>query len=127
MSKKLSGGCACGAVRYESSAEIEFSFNCHCRKCQRATGTGHASAFALPAGEVKIHGEIKEFAAPSDNGATTYAGFCPLCGSPVCSRTERFPERIYLHVATLDDPSGFTPQFVVYEEMAHPWDPPAAT
>ncbi|MEM7465228.1 MAG: GFA family protein, partial [Pseudomonadota bacterium] len=118
-------GCACGAIRYESHAEIEFSFNCHCRKCQRATGTGHSSAFAVPVAETTITGTIKEYEAGSDNGAKTYAGFCEKCGSPVSSRTARFPERLYLHAATLDDPTIFHPKFIVYDEVAQPWDPPA--
>ncbi|WP_217351701.1 GFA family protein [Ruegeria sp. HKCCD8929] len=124
MKGKLSGGCACGSVRYASDADIEFSFNCHCRKCQRATGSGHASAFALPLDSVKIEGDIKEYKGVSDSGAATYSGFCPHCGSPLMSRTERFPERRYFHAATLDDPSMFDVGFSVFQEEAQPWDPP---
>jgi len=125
VAAKLTGGCTCGAVRYETEVEFEFSFSCHCRKCQRATGAGHASAFALPVDEVKITGEIREYKGSSDAGADTYSGFCPTCGSPLTSRTDRFPERLYFHAATLDDPSVFQPQFVVFAEAAQPWDPPA--
>ncbi len=124
MTEVIYGGCACGAVRYEVRAEIEFSFNCHCRKCQRATGGGHASAFAVPKIEFKYSGTIKEFASPSDNGAITYAGFCPQCGSPMTSRTERFSNRIYIHAATMDEPSNFAPAFVVFSDAAQPWDLP---
>lgn len=125
MVAKLTGGCACGAVRYETAADAEFSFNCHCRKCQRATGAGHASDFALPLDAVKITGDIQEYKGTSDNGAATYSGFCPTCGSPLTSRTERFPGRWYFHAATLDDPSAFQPGFVVFADEAQPWDPPA--
>ena len=125
MVAKLTGGCACRAVRYETEAEPEFSFSCHCRKCQRATGAGHASAFALPKEAVSITGKIKEYRGSSDNGAATYSGFCPACGSPLTSRTERFPERLYFHAATLDDPSVFQPGFVVFADAAQPWDLPA--
>ena len=124
MIETIHGGCACGAVKYQTRAQVEFSFNCHCRKCQRATGGGHSSAFAVPAAEFEVSGIVKEFASASDNGAVTYAGFCPECGSPLTSRTERFPERIYVHAATLDEPSKFSPAFVVFAEAAQPWDPP---
>ena len=124
MTFELSGGCACGKVRYSSNADMEFSFNCHCRKCQQATGAGHASAFALPVEAVKIEGNIKEYQGTSDVGATTFSGFCPHCGSPITSRTERFPERLYFHAATLDDPSRFKVAFSVFEEEAQLWDPP---
>ncbi|TQV70643.1 GFA family protein [Denitrobaculum tricleocarpae] len=119
---KQSGGCACGAVRYEASGKTEFAFHCHCRKCQRITGSGHASAFALHRDDIELTGEVREFEQMADNGAATYSGFCPKCGSPIFSRTVRFPDRLYLHVATLDDPSRFEPKFVVYEQAAQPWD-----
>ncbi|KZL20610.1 Glutathione-dependent formaldehyde-activating enzyme [Pseudovibrio axinellae] len=124
MTKQLTGGCACGALRYKADGEIEFSFNCHCRKCQRSTGAGHSSAFAVDTAEVEFHGEVREYKCQSDNGASTYSGFCHTCGSPLTSRTERFPNRIYIHAATLDDPSLFTPSFTIFEEAAQPWDPP---
>lgn len=125
MTDKISGGCACGAVRYESNAEIEFSFSCYCRKCQHATGTGHASSFALPVEAVKMTGRIKEYTSVSDSGAATFSGFCPECGSPMTSRTARFAERLYFYAATLDQPSIFQPEFRFYEEAALPWDQPA--
>ena len=75
MVAKLTGGCTCGAVRYEAEADVEFSFNCHCRKCQRATGAGHASAFALPVDAVKITGDIKEHKDQATLALTPIAGF----------------------------------------------------
>ena len=124
---RLSGGCACGAVRYETSREWEFSFQCHCRKCQHATGTGHAPAFAVSAAETTLTGPLKYYSHTADNGARTYTGFCGECGSPIVSGTERFPERVYLLAASLDDPAVFKPQFAVFESEAQPWDPvPAA-
>ena len=122
MTAPITGGCACGAVRYVSNGEIEFAFHCFCRRCQRMTGGGHSSAFALPSSDVKMTGDVKYFKQVSDSGFATHAGFCPTCGSPVLSKTERFPDRLYMHVATLDDPSTFDPSFVVFEEAAQPWD-----
>ncbi len=117
-----SGGCACGAVRYKARGKVEFAFHCHCRKCQRITGGGHASAFALHRDDVALKGDVRQYEQKADNGAATYAGFCPTCGSPLFTWTARFPDRLYLHVATLDDPSNFEPKFVVFEEAAQPWD-----
>ncbi len=123
MTSRLTGGCACGAVRYDSTGEIEFSFKCYCRKCQRATGSGHAAAFAVAKDATTWTGELKHHTGQSDSGAATLAGFCPTCGSPMTSATERMPERIYILAATLDDPSVFKPTFAVHEDSAQPWDP----
>ncbi len=121
--ERVSGGCACGAVRYETSSSFAFSFQCHCRKCQRATGTGHAPAFAVEMAETRLTGPIKHYGHRSDSGAATRTGFCSECGSPILSMTERFPERYYFLAATLDDPSGFKPEFAVFADEAMPWDP----
>ncbi|WP_136659077.1 GFA family protein [Nitratireductor sp. XY-223] len=119
---RICGGCACGAVRYETTADWEFSFKCHCRKCQRATGTGHAPAFAVPESKTELRGPIRYYAHLADSGAATKTGFCPECGSPIVSSTERFPERLYLLAGSLDDPSAFEPQFTVFESEAQPWE-----
>ncbi len=118
----LVGGCACSAVRYASDAAPDFALHCQCRKCQRITGTGHASLFRLPAAAVRIDGEVRFYDQPADSGAMTSNGFCPTCGSPVVSRTDRFPDMFYFHAATLDDPTLFKPEFVVFSEAAQPWD-----
>jgi len=122
MSQTTTGGCACGKVRYVSGGEIEMSFHCHCRKCQLATGGGHSSAFVLLEKDVRLSGEIRYYEQKADTGYATHSGFCPECGSPILCTTARFPDRLYIHVATLDDPSTFEPAFVVFEEVAQPWD-----
>lgn len=121
--ERVSGGCACGAVRYETSGTFAFSFQCHCRECQRATGTGHAPAFAIGADKTRLTGPVKYYGHVSDTGAPTNTGFCPECGSPIVSITERFPERFYFLFATLDDPSCFEPEFAVFADLSPPWDP----
>ena len=120
------GGCACGAIRYRVEGDPEFTFNCHCRKCQRATGSGHAAAFAVPLARIHLTGELRYHAQSSDSGARTFSGFCGACGSPIASRTERFPERLYVLAASLDDSSAFTPGFAIFAEAATRWDPPDA-
>lgn len=122
MDKHLGGGCACGAVRYDFTGEVEFAFHCFCRKCQRATGSGHASAFALARSDVSLSGPIKYFEHKADSGYATYSGFCPNCGSPIVSKASRFPDRLYFYAATLDDPGSFEAQFAVFEDSAQPWD-----
>lgn len=124
MKVPIKGGCACGEVSYEVSGPIEFSFHCHCRKCQRSTGTGHSSAFAVASVDTIMKGEVKYFSQTADTGATTSSGFCPNCGSPILSKTDRFPERFYFHVATLDDPSLFSPDMIIFKESAYGWDLP---
>jgi hypothetical protein len=57
MPQKLSGGCACSAIRYECDADPVMMMNCHCRDCQKASGSAYAAIVVVPKGAVKIRGE----------------------------------------------------------------------
>ncbi len=118
----ITGGCACGAVRYQSSELPGFSFHCQCRQCQRATGGGHASAFVLATDAVRITGEITFYDQRSDSGNTVSRGFCAKCGSPVMNKNSGCPGWRYFHAATLDDPSLSRPKRVLFRDAAQPWD-----
>ena len=84
MSKAFTGGCACGAIRYEISAEPIFMVDCQCRDCQKRSGTGHSSylTFAKRA-EMTITGEAKEWRVAGDSGNEKIHSICPVCGTPV--------------------------------------------
>lgn len=69
-----------------------------------------------------ILGEVKYFTQTADSDYETQNGFCPTCGSPVLGLSGRFPEARYIHAATLDDPSIFAAEMVVFSECAQPWD-----
>lgn len=118
----LTGGCACGAIRYRITAEPGFSFHCQCRQCQRSTGTGHASLFVVPKESVTVEGRLKYFDQTADDGATVSRGFCPHCGSPVLGGTTGSPEVVLVAAASLDEPAWFRPQRVVFHAGAQPWD-----
>jgi hypothetical protein len=54
---KLPGGCACGAIRYEVKADPVAMLNCHCRDCQRESGTAYGAFLVVPKGTVEVRGE----------------------------------------------------------------------
>ena len=122
MTAVLSGGCACGAVRYESMVEPMVSGHCQCRACQYASGTGHASHAMVPKEALTIQGELRFWDSPADSGNVVGRGFCPQCGSPVLSRNSGMPDHLFLRAASLDDPSRFVPNMLVYTGRAQPWD-----
>ena len=63
------GGCLCGAVRYESGGEPQFSLQCHCRDCQRQSGAPHVAAVRVPAAEFRImRGTPKRYVAKAVQG-----------------------------------------------------------
>lgn len=119
---ELTGGCACGAVRYAVAEPPRFAFHCQCRQCQRAGGGGHSSQFVVSDAALTVHGDLRFFEQTADSGSTVSRGFCPVCGSPVLGRTSGHPDIVLIHAGSLDDPAGFVPQKVVWSAEAQPWD-----
>lgn len=122
MTERVSGQCACGNIRYTTTASPKFTLICHCRQCQRISGSGHTAQFAVPIDETEIAGEVRFWEQIADSGNTVSSGFCETCGCPVLKKTTKLPDMYFFHAATLDDPSMFVPQIVVYEDSKPPWD-----
>lgn len=122
MSAKYTGGCACGAIRYEIAGEPIFQNHCQCRDCQRKSGTGHGSYLTFPKAGVELQGEATHWAIVADSGHAKTRSFCPTCGSPLSLTFSANPEIFTVHAASLDDPTRFTPQAVTYTVRAHDWD-----
>ena len=122
MTTVFSGGCACGAVRYDSTSEPLVAGHCQCRACQHASGTGHASHIMVPRDALTVRGEVRFYDSSADSGNIVSRGFCPTCGSPVLSHNSGFPDHAFLRAASLDDPALFRPTMVVYTGTSQPWD-----
>lgn len=121
MKVPFTGGCLCGNIRYECSAEPLYMGNCHCRDCQRATGSAFAAAMLVPRNAVTIVGEVKYHEVTGDSGSLVGRGFCPNCGSRLFSKPP-MPELFGIMAGSLDDPSGFQPKVDCYTASAQPWD-----
>jgi hypothetical protein len=122
MEYPLTGGCLCGNVRYEISAEPVSSAICHCRTCQKAVGAPHFAALFVPSSALKITGEYKEYASIADSGNTMYRAFCPVCGTSLFGRNSKFTDIRPVSAVTLDDPSLYKPEKDIWVASAQPWD-----
>jgi hypothetical protein len=105
MTQKLSGGCACGAIHYDCNADPVIMFNCHCRDCQRASGSAYAAIVVVPKAAVQMRGEPRYHKIVGGAGKAMERGFCPTCGSHVTNKLERLPNILALQAGSLDDPS----------------------
>jgi hypothetical protein len=122
MNKAFTGGCACGAIRYEISAEPLFMNDCQCRDCQRESGTGHESHLTFSRAAVTLTGEAKHWDMVADSGNVKTRSFCPACGAPVYMTFAAMPEIFTIRAASLDDPSWYKPQLVSYGYRGYAWD-----
>jgi hypothetical protein len=118
---KIEGGCQCGKVRYSAEAEPIFTGLCHCKNCQKASGTAFVSVVALPKPAVHVQGTLKTFEGRGDSGKATYRRFCPECGSSVIAEVEVMPDVVMIRTGTLDDTSWVKPGMEIYCDSAQPW------
>lgn len=119
MSKsRYTGGCLCGALRYEAGGTAADLAFCHCTSCRRATGATPVPWGTFPRREfVVTRGELQEF--PSS--ARVFRGFCRTCGSSLTYRHEARPGEIDVALATLDDPEALRPQSHIWLQDRLSW------
>ena len=122
MAQKISGGCACGAVRYETDADPVLMVNCHCRDCQQAGGSNYAPILVVPKSSVNLRGELRYYRIVGNTGKAVERGFCPNCGCQIAARLERLPDVLGLQAGSLDDPSQYKPSMDIFTTRAQPWD-----
>jgi hypothetical protein len=122
MSDALTGGCACGAVRYEITAPLQSAIYCHCTRCQRRTGTAaSANAAAAPGSFHVVAGEDRLRAWKPEGGAEKW--FCGDCGSALFSRSIDGEERIGVRLGTLDQAPDVKPSLHQFVAYAAAWEP----
>ena len=122
MSDAYTGGCACGAIRYQVRGEPMVMIDCQCRQCQRQSGTGHSSYLTFQAAEVTIEGKASAWLETGDGGTRKSCAFCPICGSPLYITFPDAPDLFAPRAASLDDPGRYRPQMVSWASAGHAWD-----
>ena len=111
---RISGGCYCGSLRYESVGDIEASIQCHCRECQYITGGNPNVIMIMPLNGFEfVKGIPKTFKRKDIENAVTRL-FCENCGTGIGTKNPNRPNSIILKVGTFDDPSIFKPDIAIF-------------
>ncbi len=103
------GGCLCGAIRYEVTADPLRVTYCHCKYCQRATGSAYAVEPIFQKSDFNITaGKPTTYSQPSaGSGRSVTANFCPTCGTKLFLDLERIPDNVAVYGGTFDNPNWF--------------------
>ena len=118
----VDGGCLCGAVRYKFSGDIRKHVICHCRDCQRASGSAfHVGIVVTPKDFEITRGELRVHRIIGDSGRWMDRSFCPICGSGVLHKLEQGPDYVVIKAGTLDDPSLVNPTLEIFVRSKMPW------
>ena len=94
---------------------------CHCRACQRRTGSVIHNGSRWLKSQVRVEGEHKISARMAESGFEIRFHFCPNCGSNVFWEGDKTPEFCGITVGSFADPKFPAPSFAVWEEAMHPW------
>jgi len=108
-------------VRYTISAEPAFAGICHCRNCQKYTGSSFEPVVAFPSAAVAVTGELKTYQDTGDSGQPVYRRFCPNCGSGTLAELAAMPGMTFVLAGTLDDAAAFKPAMEIFCDSAQPW------
>ena len=122
MTHALEGGCACGAVRYRLTSEPMFVNCCHCRDCQRQTGSAFVLNALIETDRVAVlSGAPEPTAVPTDSGQPHEIFRCPKCQTAVWSDYGRRGVLRFVRVGTLDDPNRCPPDIHIFTMSKQPW------
>jgi hypothetical protein len=117
------GGCTCRYVRYRMTSRPLFVHCCHCRWCQRETGTAFALNALIEADRVQLlGGEVEVIDTPSASGRGQKISRCPRCRIAVWSNYGGGGDAVrFVRVGTLDEPDRLPPDIHIYTASKQPW------
>jgi hypothetical protein len=122
MQTATTGGCLCGAVRYQAIPRKDTAYYCHCRDCQ----IGSASAFTVAIFSEKadfrlLSGQLATYSKTADSGRSLNRKFCPDCGTPLLWTGDGFPGVVLISLSSLDDPEAHQPVHEGWTDSALSW------
>ena len=112
------GGCACGALRYESKLAPTESGYCHCRLCQRSSAAPALAFASFPAHSFRYVTGTPALYASSHHG---HREFCRECGTQIAYRDNGEAQTVDVNAASLDDPSIITPEYHIWCSSQIAW------
>jgi hypothetical protein len=122
MPAPYTGGCQCGAIRYEIHAEPLTLYVCHCTECQKQSSSAFGMSMTLPRTALKItQGSPKSWQRKAESGRDVACLFCGQCGTRLFHNPARNPDIVNVKPGTLDDTRWLKPAGHTWVQSAQPW------
>ena len=119
--KMYTGGCLCGAIRYEAEGEPLYAGHCYCADCRKASGSAFVPFMGFPGTAVRFSGQTRMFASKAASGADAVRNSCPVCGSLVFGGVIGKDDEFTIYAGSLDDPSSFLPTIAIFTRNRPTW------
>src|ERR1043166_4610752 len=116
----ITGGCLCGALRYEAHSAPQFSGYCFCGDCRKASGSAFIGFMGFAPEQIKVTGETRRHASPAFNGNIATRNFCAVCGSLVFGGGHDLGS-VNVYAGSLDDPARFKPRIAIFTRDKPHW------
>ena len=121
---KKTGSCLCGEVSYSfNESSVISAHHCHCKDCQKSTGSGKATIVMIPENALQMKGEIKIYTVTGTDGSHVTRGFCESCGSPLISYIEEMQGIRLIKAGSLDDSSWLKIDSNFWSSTSREWSP----
>jgi hypothetical protein len=120
--EELTGGCFCGAVRYRLTDRPMFVHCCHCRECQKRTGSAFVINALIETSRIDIEaGEPAKRRVPGTSGRPQDLYVCEACSTPLWSDYGAREWMMFVRVSSLDDPTAVAPDVHIFTASKVPW------
>ena len=123
-SELQSGGCLCKKITYKfDKSHVISAHHCHCKDCQKSTGSGKATILLIPNESLQINGELKYYTVTGSAGSNISRGFCAECGSPLISFVKENPDIKFIKAGSIDDSTWINADSNFWSSTAQSWSP----
>lgn len=119
--KPITGGCLCGALRYEASGEPRMMGHCYCADCRKASGSGFIPFMGFASHDIRFTGRTLRFTSKSARGTDAVRNSCPVCGGLVFGGIVGKDASHTVYAGSLDDPSVFRPTVAMFTRDRPEW------
>lgn len=119
--KHYSGGCLCGALRYEAEGEPLFAGHCYCADCRKASGSGFIPYMGFARSAVRFSGQRLVYRSKAASGGDAVRNSCPVCGGLVFGGEVDVSDSFTIYAGSLDDPSSFRPTTAIFTRNRPSW------
>ncbi len=126
---RYTGGCLCGALRYEATRAPTMTGHCYCGDCRKASGSGFIPFMGFSRDAVKFSGRILQHRSKAASGGDAVRNSCAVCGGLVFGGEVDISDSFTIYAGSLDDPSAFVPRIAIFTRDRPAWAvvPPGLT
>jgi hypothetical protein len=118
-----SGGCLCGALRYQAEGPPLYAGYCFCTDCQKISGSGFVPFMGVASATLRFSGPSQAYISRAIHGGDATRNFCPTCSGLVFGGVRGLSDSYTIYAGSLDDVAVFEPTIAIFARSRPAWVP----